>query len=1496
VAPNGDVYVAYHSQTGFSGGNPDGKSGQVFVARSVDGGGSFTRTATQPFTPGQADITWNRQAYFNNGKVVIASRTIPRARFLTEGSETPYVLVDPLLPQRIFVIAADDPNDGLPGQASDVVVATSNDFGATWTRRTLAAGPGNSFNFFPTAAIDKFGDIIVAWYTNGNNKLNPQGDYLLDVVAAYSTDSANTWSHGFQVNGPADSLDPFNGASTWDEAPLNPPTMRIGEYFGLGIFGDTAYVAWTGNTYDTDTRRPIGQQVLTTNIGIRGNLQFTDTVAANDNITLRNLPSNPNDFELLQGTTRLYVGQWSDMNSITIDTRLGTDVVDIENTARGVPVTVYTGGGANDTVYISRDAKLLTNIAGNVTVYGSNTDPSDKLIINDQSNTASGTTIAVTRNTVQEPKSSRVGGFATGLITYLSVFRGGVTVNGGASGNTFVVSSTHLFATTLNTGGGPDKVFVNETSGPLTVNGDGGLDTVNIGAGASYANIGGPLFVGNAGGYSAVIVDDSADKDPRTAIVYSKSVLGTFITVISGLTSGGDISLISRNLRSLDIRAGFGGNTFRIHDTPFSLTPGGLTTTVFTGAGTDHVTVDGTSGALDLNVQGGINNQTITIGSTNFSLDSIQGAINLHGPGGTNFVTIDDRLTTPGRQIVHAITATSYTRTGAAPIHLSDVFNFALWCGSADDLINVQDGLPQVSLNGGGGNNTLAGSDAGDDWNVSDLDSGSVGSVVFTRIQNLAGGIGPDIFAVAPAGQMASINGGGGGDWLDYNAFTTAVTADLARGTATGITKKVSNIQSVIGGTGNDTLTAGIGRNILIGGPGADVLTGGTDDGLLIGGTTSFESNHAALRSVLAEWQRPDADYGRRLTDLEYSGGLNGTSVLTWGTTVVAGTGDTLTGGAGRNWFFANLYTGNKDTITNLKPGEQVNNGDFGYAFSIGATATTVNGAVGNSINTDRAGNVYFGGYFSGTTNVDPGPGTRYFTTTDQTSGLVAKYSSGHALVWADAFVGTGGSDYNTIAGVVPDAAGNVFVDGFFAGTVRIGGFTLKSASQEGDSYVAKLNSSGTVQWVRQISGPSHVNLEYNTSLALDASGDSFVTGNFQGTMTIGGKSLTSAGSDDGFIAKLDPNGNVLFAKRFGGVGSDFGTGITITSAGAIFVTGGFSGQVAFGATKLTSAGGYDGFVAKLTSAGQFSWAKRLGGAANDAVDAVVVDAAGNVYASGVFTGSASFVVTTLPGAGGYDAFVTKLNSSGAFQWAVGITGPGDDETLDLSIDAAGNLYTAGWFQRTATFGGISLTSAGGYDSFVAKISNAGSVLWADDMGGPGDDVAYGVAVDGAGHVYSTGEYGYSSAGMSPLNADFDAGPATYNLTSQDAAGSAYISQLTQPDPATFTGLTRVASASYDLTLSSGDIQLVDTNRHDLGLADRISDLFTGSNAQGEAAKNVFGGTAVLPNSMNVHDDLAADVLTGDAACDWFFIDGSDHIIKKKPGDVVGNSSIARRQ
>ena len=119
------------------------------------------------------------------------------------------------------------------------------------------------------------------------------------------------------------------------------------------------------------------------------------------------------------------------------------------------------------------------------------------------------------------------------------------------------------------------------------------------------------------------------------------------------------------------------------------------------------------------------------------------------------------------------------------------------------------------------------------------------------------------------------------------------------------------------GGAGNDNLKAGSGRDLLIGGLGADVLQGNAGDDILIGGTTDYDGNLAALNAVMAEWGRTDADYQARVNHLNgtLGGGLNGGLLLTASTVHDDAASDTLSGGAGMDWFFALLSGTNKDVI-----------------------------------------------------------------------------------------------------------------------------------------------------------------------------------------------------------------------------------------------------------------------------------------------------------------------------------------------------------------------------------------------------------------------------------------------------------------------------------------------------------------------------------------------------------------------------------------------------
>jgi Ca2+-binding RTX toxin-like protein len=252
----------------------------------------------------------------------------------------------------------------------------------------------------------------------------------------------------------------------------------------------------------------------------------------------------------------------------------------------------------------------------------------------------------------------------------------------------------------------------------------------------------------------------------------------------------------------------------------------------------------------------------------------------------------------------------------------------------------------QQVIGSGSAADTLTGPNLTNTWSISSLGGGKIfnsnGTFTFSAIENLTGGSGTDVFDFSTAAGAVSgtIDGQGGGNWLEYLGYTVGVTVNLATGTATGASGGINNIQNVIGGAGDDTITGnalgnilvggagndvingGSGRSLLIGGGGADTVTGGSADDIVIGGTTNYDLNTAALQSILNEWQRTDKSYADRITDLRNGTGLNGSNKLIFGTTVHDdGAANVLTGGLGMDWFFM----GAVDVITDLMPGEQVN-------------------------------------------------------------------------------------------------------------------------------------------------------------------------------------------------------------------------------------------------------------------------------------------------------------------------------------------------------------------------------------------------------------------------------------------------------------------------------------------------------------------------------------------------------------------------------------------
>ncbi|MGV6861297.1 MAG: SBBP repeat-containing protein [Putridiphycobacter sp.] len=372
---------------------------------------------------------------------------------------------------------------------------------------------------------------------------------------------------------------------------------------------------------------------------------------------------------------------------------------------------------------------------------------------------------------------------------------------------------------------------------------------------------------------------------------------------------------------------------------------------------------------------------------------------------------------------------------------------------------------------------------------------------------------------------------------------------------------------------------------------------------------------------------------------------------------------------------------------------------------------------------------------------------------------------------WAKSFGGTLEDQGNSIT---VDASGNVYTTGRFDGTVDFdpgAGTTYLTSVGNADVFIQKLDPSGNLLWAKSFGGTSS---DVSYSIALDASGNIYTTGSFQGTADFdpdaGTTNLTSTGNQDVFIQKLDPSGNFLWAKSFGGTPSERGYSIMADASGNVYTTGYFAGTVDFdpgaGTTNLTSAGIIDVFVQKLDPSGNLLWAKSFGGASEEWGYSITIDASGNLYTTGYFQGTVDFDpgagTTNLTSAGSNDVFIQKLDPSGNFLWAKSFGGTSTDYGNSITVDASGNVYTAGYFSGTVDFdpgtGTSHLNSAGAYDVFVQKLDPSGNFLWAKSFGGTSIDYGFSITADLSGNVYTTGVFRFT--------VDFDPGAGNTNLTS----------------------------------------------------------------------------------------------------------------------------------
>lgn len=251
------------------------------------------------------------------------------------------------------------------------------------------------------------------------------------------------------------------------------------------------------------------------------------------------------------------------------------------------------------------------------------------------------------------------------------------------------------------------------------------------------------------------------------------------------------------------------------------------------------------------------------------------------------------------------------------------------------------------------------------------------------------------------------------------------------------------------------------------------------------------------------------------------------------------------------------------------------------------------------------------------------------------------------------------------------------------------------------DAWAARFRSGGRLAWARSLGGPGE---QQSHGISADRAGNALVTGEFRGASQFGSHRLAGAGSrPDVFIAKLDRRGRVRWAQRFGDADREIGRGIDADARGNVFFGGEFQGTLRLGGTTLTSAGSDDLFLAKADRAGRVRWAISMGGSGAEVGPEVEVDRAGNSYLTGTFSGTARFGGRLLSTTGARGAFVAKVSPAGRIAWVVQSTDSGFATLGELSLGPR-SVNVLGRFAGGLRFGPFALTGLGATDYFLAQL------------------------------------------------------------------------------------------------------------------------------------------------------------------------------------------------
>jgi hypothetical protein len=480
---------------------------------------------------------------------------------------------------------------------------------------------------------------------------------------------------------------------------------------------------------------------------------------------------------------------------------------------------------------------------------------------------------------------------------------------------------------------------------------------------------------------------------------------------------------------------------------------------------------------------------------------------------------------------------------------------------------------------------------------------------------------------------------------------------------------------------------------------------------------------------------------------------------------------------AGGNVYVAGSFYGNQtfgsSTFINNDGGHDsvLLKFDAGGNLAWARQGNSSGGTFPNALTIDQNTNIHLAGTFYGSVSFgtqtlnDAGNGDAFLVSYDSLGNVVRVRKAG-------------GLEYDSANGIATDASNSLFVTGQFNSQVAnfSGALATNRLAGYPDIFLAKYDAAGNVLWVRSAGSAVGGGTlgESGNGVAVDSSGNAFVSGCFNGSASFGTNTVTSAGGLDAFIVKYDPDGNAVWVRKAGGPSDDCSFSVAIDNGGNSYVTGEFRGTMSFGSTNLGSVGGKDIFIAKYDPQGNLVWARRAGSAFDEASEGIAVDVFGNTILAGYFYDSTTFDNTHITGAGLNDIFVAKLPA--ATPVPPTITSQPTNQTVrtgesaNFSVAATGTapLNYQWQFNGTniaaatnflLTINNAQPTNAGNYRVVVSNSGGAvtsavvtlsvtpmhptqsGAFEWVRDAGGPDYDQGIGIAADGLTNIYVTGSF-----------------------------------------------------------------------------------------------------------------------------------------------------------